>query len=166
MFSKWKVQVSDSTFFPLKRTSVVVVQSPSYVQLFMAPWTAACQASLALIISWSMPKFTSIALVMPSSHLILWHSLLLSVFPSISVFPMSWLFTLGDQNVRASTLASVLPMSIQGWLTLKLTGLISFLPKGLSRVFSSITVQRRQFFGALPSLWSRSHNHPWPLERP
>ena len=52
------------------------------------PWTAACQASLVLVISWSLPKFMSIELVMPSNHLILCHPLLLlpSIFPSIRVF--------------------------------------------------------------------------------
>ena len=62
----------------------VIVQSPSRVWLFVTPWTAACQASLSLTISWSPPKFMSIASVMPSSHLILWCPLLLlfSIFPS------------------------------------------------------------------------------------
>ena len=66
----------------------VVVQSPSCVRLFVTPWTAACQASFSLSISWSLPKFMSIVLVMPSSHLILWHCLLLlpSSFLSIQVF--------------------------------------------------------------------------------
>ena len=68
--------------------NVVVVQSPSRVWLFAIPWTAAYQASLSLTISWSLPKFMSIALVMPSSHLILWCPvpLLPSIFPSIRVF--------------------------------------------------------------------------------
>ena len=66
----------------------VCVQSPSHVQLFATPWTAALQASLSLIISWSLPKFMSIASVMASSHLILWCPLLLlpSIFPSIRDF--------------------------------------------------------------------------------
>ena len=66
----------------------VVVQLPSRAQLFATPWTAACQASLALIISCSLPKFMSLTLVMLSSHLILWHPLLLlpSIFPSIRDF--------------------------------------------------------------------------------
>jgi len=56
--------------------------------LFATPWTAACQASLSLIISWSLQKFMFIALVMSSNHLMLWHSLLLlpSIFPSIRDF--------------------------------------------------------------------------------
>ena len=68
--------------------TVVVVQSHSHVRLFATPWTAACQASLSLTISWSLPKFMSIALVMPSSHLILWCPLVLLplIFPSIRDF--------------------------------------------------------------------------------
>ena len=67
---------------------VVVVHSPSHVQLFATPWTAAFQASLSLTISQSLPKFMFIALVMPSSHLIPWHRLLLlpSIFLSIRDF--------------------------------------------------------------------------------
>ena len=66
----------------------VVVQSPSHVQLFTTPWTAARQASLALTISWSLPKFMYIESVMPSNHLILCDPLLLlpSIFASIRVF--------------------------------------------------------------------------------
>ena len=67
---------------------IVVVQSPSHVRLFATPRTAVHQASLSLTISWSLPKFMSIALVMPSGHLILWRPLLLLplTFPSIRDF--------------------------------------------------------------------------------
>ena len=75
--------------------------------------------------------------------------------PASETFPMSWLFTSDDQNIGASASASVLPMSIQGWFPLRLTGLISLLCKGLSGVFSSTTVWRHHFFVILPSLWSR-----------
>ena len=66
----------------------LVVQSPSPAQLFVTQWTAAHQAFLSLTISWSLPKFMSIELMMPSNHLILYCPLLLlpSVFPSIEVF--------------------------------------------------------------------------------
>ena len=67
-------------------------------------------------------------------------------FPAPWSFPMSWLFIPGGQSIR--TLASVLSMNIQGWFPLGLTGLISLLPKGLSRVFSSTTIQKHQFLGA------------------
>ena len=66
--------------------SFVVVQSPSCVQLFAIPWTAACQVSLSLTISWSLPKFISIALVMPSSHLLSRPLLQPSIFHSIRDF--------------------------------------------------------------------------------
>ena len=132
----------------------IVVQSPSHVRLFATPWTASCQASLSLTISQSLPKF--IASVMPSSHLILWYPLLL-LFPASESFPVSWLFASDDQNTGASS--SVLPVSIQGWSPLRLTGLISLLSKGLLGVFSSTAVRRHQFFGVLPSLRSSSHNY-------
>ena len=64
-------------------------------------------------------------------------------------FPMSQLFTSGGQSIRAS--ASVLPMNVQGWFPLGLTGLISLQSRGLSGVFSGTTVQKHQFFSAPPS---------------
>ena len=97
------------------------IHLPEYVgSLFMSdfatPWTAAHQASLSFTISWSLPKLMSIELVMPSNHLILCYPLLLlpSIFPSIRVFPMSWLLASGGQSIGASASASVLPMNIQG----------------------------------------------------
>ena len=64
------------------------VQSLSHIQLFATPWTTACQVSLSITNSQSLPKLTSIELVMPSNHLILCHPLLLlpSIFLSIRVF--------------------------------------------------------------------------------
>ena len=76
-------------------------------------------------------------------------------FPASGSFLMSWLFASGGQNIGAST--SVLPINIQGWFPLGLTGWVSLLSKGLSRVFSNTTVQKHQFFGTQPSLWSNSH---------
>ena len=88
-------------------------------------------------------------------------------FPASGTFLMSCLFTSYDQNTGASALASVLPVSIQGWSPLRLTGLISLLSKGHhAGVFSSTTVWRHQFFDVLPSLWSSSHTCTWPLGRP
>ena len=73
-------------------------------------------------------------------------------FPTSGSFPVSWLFTSGDQSIGAS--ASVLPVNIQGWFFfLGLTGLIFVQSKGLLRAFSSTTVQKHQFFDAQPSLW-------------
>ena len=97
-------------------------------------------------------------LMMPSNHLILCHLLLLpSILPSIRVFPNeSALCIRQGQSIGASASASVLPMNIQGWFPLGLTGWISLQSMGLSRVFSSIIVWNHQFFGALPSLWSKT----------
>ena len=86
-------------------------------------------------------------------------------FPASGSFPMSWLFASGGQKIGASASASVLPMNIEGWFPLGLTGLISFQSKGLSRVFSSSTVGKHQFFGAQPFLWSNSHICTWLLEK-
>ena len=149
-----------------KQNAIVVVQLPSHVRRFGTPWTTAHQASLSLTISWSLPKFVSITSVMPSSHLIFWCPLLLSVFPSIRDFSNeSAVLIIRWQNTGTSSWASILPMSVQGWFLLRLTGLISSLSKGLWGVFSSTTVQRHQFFGTLPSLWSSFHSHTWLLEK-
>ena len=83
--------------------------------------------------------------------------------PASESFPMSWLLASGSQSTRAS--ASVLPMNIQGWFPLGLPGLISLLPKGLSRIFSTTTIWKHQFFGAQLSSWSNSHICTWLLER-
>ena len=94
-----------------------------------------------------------------------WWEMCCIYLPLICSF--SWILlwvSLDDQNTGASASASLLPVNIQGWPPLRLTGLISLLSKGLSGVFSSTTVQRHQFFGILPSLQSSSHNHMWLLE--
>ena len=104
--------------------------------------------------------------VMPSNHPILYHPLLL--LPS--VLPQhQGLFNESALHIRWSKYWSFsisLPMNIQGWFPLGLTDLISLLSKGLSRVFSSTTVPKHQFFGAKPSLWSSSHIHMWLLQKP
>ena len=73
-------------------------------------------------------------------------------FPASGSFPMSLLFASSSQRTRASALLSVLPVNIQGWFPLGLTGLISLLCKGLSRVFSNTTVWKHWFFHAQLSL--------------
>ena len=109
--------------------------------------------TLSFTISRCLLKLMSIESVMPSNHLVLCHPLFLlpSVFPRVRVFSMSQLFASGGQSIRALALASVLPMNIQDWVPLGLTGLISLQSKGLSRVFSNTRVQKHQFFSAQPS---------------
>ena len=115
-------------------------------------WTIAHQNSLSFTISWSLLKLTSIESVMPSSHLILSHPLVLlpSVFPSIRVF--------SSESALCIQVAKVweFPVNTQGWFPLGLTGLISLLFKGHSRVFSRTTVRKHQFFSNQLSLQSNS----------
>ena len=100
------------------------------------------------------------------SSLVIPFSSCLQSFPASGSFPVSQLFASGGQSIGVSASASVLPMNIQGWYPLRLTGLISLQAKGLSRVFSSTTLWKHQFFGAQLSFWSNSHIHIWPLEKP
>ena len=124
------------------------VQSLSRVRLSVTPWTAAHQASLSianLVYSNSCPSSrwchpTISSSVVPSSSR-------LQSFPASESFQMSQFFTSGGQIIGVSASASNLPMNIQDWFPLGLTGLISLLSKGLSRVFSNTTVQKHQFFG-------------------
>ena len=124
------------------------------------------QASLSFTTSQSLLKLMSIKSTMPSKHLILCRPILLmlSVFPSIRVFSSESDLLIRWPKYWAS--ASILPMHIQGWFPLGCTGWISLQSKGLSRVFSSTTVQKHQFFGAQASLWSRCHTCTWLLEKP
>ena len=142
------------------------VQSLSRVRLFATPWIAAHQASLSITNTRSSLRLVSIKSVMPSSHLILCHSLLLLplIPPSITVFsnestlrmrwPKYWSFNF-----------SIIPSKEHPGLISFRSGWISLQSKGLSRVFSNTTVQKHQFFGAQPSSQSNSHIHTWPLEK-
>ena len=143
-----------------------VVQSPSYVWLFVTPWTAAHQAFLSFTMSqscsnscpssrWCHPaiSFSVAPFSCPQS------------FPASGSFPMNRLFTSGGQSIATSYLASVFPMNLQGWLSLGLTSLSSLMSKGLSRVFSSTTIWKHQFFSPQPSLWPNSHISTWLLEK-
>ena len=126
-------------FFKLKYA--FVVQLLSHVQLFGIPRTGAHQVSLSFTISWSLFKLMSIESVMPSNHLILRHPLLLpSIFEKIRVFSNESVLHVRWQSIRASASVSVLPMKIQAWYHLGLTGLIFLLSKGFSRVFESINL--------------------------
>ena len=145
------------------------VHSLSHVQLFATPWTAACQASLSITNSQSLLKLMSIELVMPSSHLIFCRPLLLlpSIFPRIRVFSNeSVLCIRWSKFWRFSFSISPSQEDSLDWFPLGGTGWISLQSKGLSRVFSNTTVQKHQFFGAQPSLWSNSHIYMWLLEKP
>ena len=100
------------------------------------------------------------------SHPVIPFSSSLQSFSVSESFPMSCFSPLGHQNIEVSASASLLPINIQDWFLLGLTGLITLQFKGLSRVFSSTTVWKHQFFGAQPSFWSNSHIQTWLLEKP
>ena len=149
--------------FPECYTVVVdCVRSLSSVQFLVTQYTTARQASLSFTISQRLFKLMSIKSVMPSflSCVTCFFSCPPS-FPASGSFPMSGLSSSGGQSIGAS--ATVLPINIQGWLPLGLTGLISLLSKGLSRVFSSTTIWKHQFFSTQPSLLSNTL-HAWLLE--
>ena len=85
--------------------------------------------------------------------------------PASGSFQVSQFFTSGGQSIGVSASASVLPMYIQDWFPLRLTGVVSLQFKGLTRVFNT-TVQRHQFFDTQSFLWSNSHIHTQLLEKP
>ena len=141
------------------------VQSLSCVRLFETLWIAAYQACLSITNSWSPPKLMSIESVMPSSHLIFCHPLLL-----LPLIPSSIRVSSNESTLRmrceVSTSTSVLPINTQDWSPLGWTGCIFLQSKGLSGVFSNTTVQKHPFFGAQLSSQSNSLIHTWPLEKP
>ena len=148
---------------------LISVQSLRRVRLFATPWTTACQASLSI----TTPR------VYPNSYPLSWwchpivSSSVIPFFSCLQSFPASGSFqtsqffasfqfssvtqlcpTLasGSQSIGVSASASVLPINIQDWFPLGLTGWIFLQSKGLSRVFSNTTVKKQQFFGAQLSL--------------
>ena len=144
---------------------LAVVQSPNCVWLFATPWTSARQISLSLVISRSLPQFMSIALLMPSSHLILWCPLLLlpSIFSSIRDFPNESSFCIRWPKYWSFSFNISPTNEYSGLLSLKTDWFDLLAVQG---TFSSLLVQRHQFFGILLSLWSSSHNRMWSLRRP
>ena len=124
----------------------------SHVWLFVTPWTAAYQASLSITNSWSLIRFVSIELVMPSNHL-----LLPSVFPSIRVF--------SNELVLHSRWPKYWSFSFSISPSNEYAGLISFRIDWLD-LLAVTTVLKHQFFGTQPSLWSNSHIHTWLPENP
>ena len=130
------------------------VQLFSHVWLFVTPWTAARQASLSITNSQSLLKLMSIEWWCHPTILssVVPFSSCLKSFPASRSFPLSQFFASDGQSIGASASASILPMNIQDWFPLGLTGWISLQSNGLSRVFSNTTVQKHQFFSVHLSL--------------
>ena len=121
-----------------------------------SPMARACWNSCRLSV-WCHPTISSSVTLFSSS---------LQSFPASGSFPMSQFFTLGGQSIGVSASASVLPMNIQDWFLLGLTGWISLQSKGLSRVFSNTTVQKHQLFGIHSPFFIVQLSHTWLLKKP
>ena len=118
-----------------------------------------------------LPEFTQthvhwVGDAIQPSHPLMFPSPPASIFPSIRVFSNESALCICGQSIGASVSASVLPMNIQDWSPLGLTGWLSLQSRGLSRIFSNITVQKHKFFGAQLSLESNSHIHKKLLGKP
>ena len=144
----------------------VVVQSLSSVWL-CAPWTAAprlpcpslspgvCSDSCTLS-QWYHPTISSSVIPFSSCP---------QSFPASGSFPMSQFFPSSGQSIGDSASSSVPPMNIHDWFPLGLTGLTSSQSRGFSRVFSSTTIRKHQYFGTQPSLFSSSYICTWLLKK-
>jgi len=119
-------------------------------------WSPRVCSNSCPLSQWCYPTISSAAAVF---------SFCLQSFPASGSFLVSCIFASCSQSPGASASASILPMNIRGWFPLGLMGSISLKFKGLSRVFSSTTVQKHQFFSTQPSLWPSSHIHTWLLEK-
>ena len=132
--------MSNLIYFYICLSSVAQLSLRLSLRLFATPWTAACQASLPITNSQSLPKLMSIETVMPSNHLILCHPLLLliSIFTSAGVFSNELALPIRWPKYWSFSFSISPPVNIQGWFPLGLTCLISLLSKGLSRVLSCL----------------------------
>ena len=153
---------------------IILVQLLSHIWLFATPWTAVCKASCLR----HLPEFAQTHVHRASDAIQPFHPLsspflLPSIFPSIRIFsnesallirwPKYWRFSfnISPSNEHPGLISIRMDWSLLGW-----TGWISLQSKGLSRVFSNTTVQKHQSFCTQLSLYSNSHIHTWPLEKP
>ena len=155
---------STEYYFPLFTCNlyVVVIRSLSCIWLFVTPWTLAHQASRSFTIPRSLLKLMSIELVMPSSHLILWHPLLLLPF---HLSEHQGLFQWASFSHQVAKIVELQHQSFQWY-----SGLISFRMDWFDLLSIQGTLncllQHHRLFGIQLSLWSSSHIHTWLLEKP
>ena len=163
----WRTRKSTCFLFP-SSVKFSSVQSLSHVRHVATPWITAFQVPLTITNSQSSLKLTSIESVMPSSHLILCHPLLLllPIPPSIRVFSNETTLRMKWPKYWSFSFSIGPSKEHPGLISFRMDWLISLQSKGLSRVFSNTTVQKHQFFSAQPSSQSNSHIHTWPQEKP
>ena len=167
----WNIYFYVLYFYKYKYFQFSSVQLLSHVQFFVTPWTAAHQASLSITNSRSLLKLMSIKSVMPSNHFILCHRFLLlpSIFPSITVFSnesvlcIRWRFIFN----RWSFISSSSPSNeYSGLISFKIDRFDLLAVQGTLKCLLQHHSSKHQFFSAQLSLWSNSHIHTWPLEKP
>ena len=167
----WNIYFYVLYFYKYKYFQFSSVQLLSHVQFFVTPWTAAHQASLSITNSRSLLKLMSIKSVMPSNHFILCHRFLLlpSIFPSITVFSnesvlcIRWRFIFN----RWSFIISNSPSNeYSGLISFKIDRFDLLAVQGTLKCLLQHHSSKHQFFSAQLSLWSNSHIHTWPLEKP
>ena len=146
---------------------IIVVQSLTHVQLCVTSWTAPCQAPLSSTISESLLKSVSIETVMLSNNLILWGSLLLLpwIFTTFRVFSSESSLCVRWPNHWSFSFSISRPNEYSGWIPFRIVWFDLLAVQG-TLVFSSTTIQKHQFFGAQPLLWSNSHICIWLLVKP
>ena len=160
---KWNTGICNN----LMRETVFVAQLLSHVWLFATPWTAPCQASRSFTISQNLLKLMSIESVMPSNHLILCHPLLLSsIFLSIRVFSNESTVCIRWPKYWSFSFSTSISNEHSGLISFRIDQFDFLVVQGtLPGIFSSTTVQKHQFLGIRPSLWSSSHIYTWLLEK-
>ena len=131
----------------------VSVQFSSVTQSCPTPCNPMDCSTPGLLVHHQLPEFSQthvhwVGDAIQPSHPVVPFSSCLQSFPASRSFPMSQFFTSGGQSIGVSASTSVLPVNTQDWSPLGWTGWSSLMSKGLSRVFSNTTVQKRQFFGA------------------
>ena len=153
-----------------QRVFLIVVQSLSWVQLFVTPWTVAHQAPLFFTISWTLRKFMSIKSVMLSNHLILCSSLFLlpSVFPSIRVFSSESALQIRWPKYWSFSFSISLSNEYSGLIPLRIPWGLVWFPWGLvwSPCYPRDSQESPSAPQSQPSLWFSSHIHTWLLEKP
>ena len=144
------------------------VQSLSRVWLFVTPWIAECQASLSITNSWSSLRLTSIESVMPSSHLVLCHPLLLlpPIPPSIRVFSNESTLRMRWPKYWSFSFSIIPSKEIPGLISFRMDWLDLLAVQGTLESSPTPQFKSHQFFGTQPSSQSNSHIHTWPQEKP